>query len=1451
MQKKFFFLLGISLFMPSYGYAYNSYNVPGENFSYVIDVYNEGEGNYAFGEYEISPFNIQKNYIYPLFTAGQKWASVIKAPNNKEPVSYSVFGLSDFNASAGSDGVVVEGNPYKIAYVNAAINGLEADLDPEDLEMAPTNGAIFIGYGIDEARPGWQSYTGCHSLYHGTLADMHTVMLHELMHSLGISSEVSQYKIEEGDDTYYFTDDSDEDDNILSVFDKDLRIYTGDMDEPFDAKSEIAAETGMSVGSGEDFDVFEHAPYFVGEKTIKVLAGIDDYDQAREAIIDNGGLTNYSTSYDEKKEYPQVYGMPIHNADGDADDEDMEIDLSHLELRNSYMSHQGYRNWLVPMEAELAVLQDIGYDIELREFFGKSYYLNGITDTFTTGYSEWDGSAYTGEPNTATQGVGLHIYGNENNILQASDILTAGEGSIGVRIDGVGNKYTLAGGNKIQADGVENLGLAVTWGKNHIIDIENGAEIRATGDKGIAVSFDFGVNMFGAFENKEGSYINLTSYNEDPSAETDDVLVSDFNVAGSLEGSAAAIYISDNSHVENINILKDAQIKGDIISDWNSVKSGPRAKVQVFIDDRWDFVDYSDESQVHFTNLNISDAYAGTIEGNIVGDSERNTLKLHNAGDLTVSGDSVGVYTIDNSGIINFDTMNLAVSNGSITGDGVINISTSLETSGDLAEVENKLNFAEGSSFSTLNDEIQTIAINRLNTDNTEVSFDLGDEFNLENPSTTNTATIGQIKLSPEIAEQMDDEASVQTFSTENILDFGDSSANVYYNGNRYTLQQSDKDERYLTAYITAQKVELADAAEDKTAANYIVTEEKLSKDAGTIKGEDFEISGQSIDIDGHKGLVINKKLNSGGTVLKTDIFGAADSALSVINGGELEVDASDRELFIGNEGETAIKLNNGFVKLNADENEITVNGDIVGTNAKTDIVDISGNAVNLNNLHNIYLGIDSEETYLNNQATATVFEAKQGTLYVLQDGYLSDAGNNQIIFSGGNIDLANDTATDIELAQMVLNNEFGVGIDIDLKNLAADKFVFADSADLQTNNNVLVISEVNVINDDAVLSSQKYLIPFVSADSHNEELLDNVVAYVDAEFVSPIFNYTLSYSEDDSMGAFVLSRGDASDYSSYNPAVTVSPVAAQLGGYLSQINSYNQVFGNLDMQMLPLRTKARQADYKDGGLASGDEPKFWRQNTVWFNPYTSHERVDLKRGPKVRNNMYGAFTGVNSPLFATSGWEYQYSAYAGYNGSRQRYDGNLIRQNGGNLGVSGAWFKDDLFTMLTANVGTSFAKAYTDYGHEHFKTLLGGIASKTGYNWQLAKGKYAIQPNCTVSYSLVKTLDYTNAAGVKINSEPMHVINLAPEIKAIANFQNGWQPYASARMVWNIFDKTDFQAQHVDMPEMSVKPYVEYGAGMQKRWGEKVSGYGQIMRRDGGRDGIAIEAGFSWAFGK
>lgn len=394
----------------------------------------------------------------------------------------------------------------------------------------------------------------------------------------------------------------------MNIYDNHFKVadqLTGDIVAPEEGM-QIIAESKQYIGEGvpganEDgyieynsltdpvtgekvFNLAKYKLYFDGENTIKVLGGKDTYEDALNAIKNNKtdllidgtditytGLVHYQDNpYAEENEGVAVWGLPLLGL------EDGNADFSHIELRNSLMSHQNYRNWGTFMEAELALFQDLGYDIDRSKFFGKSYYLNNI--------EEENNISYNGE---VDYGIGMHIYGDSNKITQAADIQATGDASIGARIDGVNNSYTVGENTKIEMLGNNNLGIAVTYGKGHNITIEQGAEVSATGENGIAASFDFGKNILGEKYEHRGSYIYSQIDDSDDSSEvlnsTADLdehpelqgaLVEKFDIKGSLIGEKAAIYISDNAYVENINVFDGATISGDIISEWNSMISG-------------------------------------------------------------------------------------------------------------------------------------------------------------------------------------------------------------------------------------------------------------------------------------------------------------------------------------------------------------------------------------------------------------------------------------------------------------------------------------------------------------------------------------------------------------------------------------------------------------------------------------------------------------------------------------------------------------------------------------------------------------------------------------------------------------------------------------------------------------------------------------------------------------
>ena len=346
-------------------------------------------------------------------------------------------------------------------------------------------------------------------------------------------------------------------------------------------------------------------------------------------------------------------------------------------------------------------------------------------------------------------------------------------------------------------------------------------------------------------------------------------------------------------------------------------------------------------------------------------------------------------------------------------------------------------------------------------------------------------------------------------------------------------------------------------------------------------------------------------------------------------------------------------------------------------------------------------------------------------------------------------------------------------------------------------------------------------------------------------------------------------------------PCTMAAPVAAQIGGYLTQINSYDQAFMNMDMNMLKTREE-RQAEEMANRYALQLESGKWKvesdflsynsQNSalhydnginrngkgLWTRPYVTFERVNLSGGPKVGNIAYGNFFGGDAGIKQLrNGWKRQFSAYVGYNGSTQDFNGQSVDQNGGTIGVTEVWYKNNFFTGLTANVSANAVNSSTDLGHENFPMLMAGIASKTGYNFEF-RGKWLsrhdasviVQPSLLLSYSFVHTFAHNNGAGNRVSSSPLHAIQVAPGIKAIFNLPKGWQPYLGINMRWNIIDKTHFNLPDVSIPDMSINPYVEYGVGLQRKWGERFVGHIQAYMRNGGRNGIMLSVGLKWFIG-
>lgn len=520
---------------------------------------------------------------------------------------------------------------------------------------------------------------------------------------------------------------------------------------------------------------------------------------------------------------------------------------------------------------------------------------------------------------------------------------------------------------------------------------------------------------------------------------------------------------------------------------------------------------------------------------------------------------------------------------------------------------------------------------------------------------------------------------------------------------------------------------------------------------------------------------------------------------------------------------------------------------------------------------------INPEEKYIANVSLSNI------TLHLGRDTVLN---NNNLTLNSGTLSMVNNQTGVSSLNNLTLKGDTNFVADVDLAKGEMDRFEAGyygelpppRSRDIGNGNHYgnLHVAGLNMLSDapDGQDITEIYFAQI--------GLKDNVVNGVNqtptdyqTKAYTPIYQYNVMYDNREDAGYFLFTKGDkifvpdgnggttvkptpdGNQSDAFNPSVLASPVAAQAGAYAAQNAAFSYAFQHAD-SFMPLPANQRFALRNANKYAINETPRFdtrlndLHDKAIWVRPYTSFESIPLKNGPKVDTITYGTLVGGDSQIKELrNGWGTVFTGYMGYNGSNQNYSGVSTYQNGGLLGATQTFYKGNFFTALTASVGASAGESHNMYGHENFTTLMAGLASKSGYNFEFKDGKYIIQPTMQLSYSFINTFDYKNSAGVNIESDPLHAIQINPNIRFITNLKNGWQPYASVGMVWNILDDTKVTANDVRLPEMSVKPYVEYGLGIQKRWKDKFTGFTQAMVRNGGRNGVALTAGFRWALGK
>lgn len=672
----------------------------------------------------------------------------------------------------------------------------------------------------------------------------------------------------------------------------------------------------------------------------------------------------------------------------------------------------------------------------------------------------------------------------------------------------------------------------------------------------------------------------------------------------------------------------------------------------------------------------------------------------------------------------------------------------------------------------------------------------------------------------------------------------------------------------------------------------------KLSEDLGALGGESLRVNmnGYKLDGNGVQGVAL-----------------APDQSLEIKNADETGFFTTGNGSLVNNIG-GAVTITDSVIADNKSEGKggaIYALGGAVIVNADTkDVVfknnmhqlqkpevpenpDVPENSNTVRNTTEI-AGVKND-IYLENADTAkatltvngsknTVFEsgiAGNGEVVKNDDGILKLAGNNSefkgdvylnngeiqllsgatyfnaqntFIKNNAKINLANNNPNDIvNFGNLNLDGDARLGLDVDGKNKLNDKI-----AALSVNGDgKILIDNVNIMSLPAGAGKAEFDIITLADGQDASPLLGLVELSSDAKNVmSPIFKYQAEF--DSNTGIMTLASGSSGNKNSYNPSVLATPVALQAAAQAGIKEAVNYAFEHTDA-FTKLSRNERFAKINADKYAisefNSQFPLYYGQsegNGFWFRPYTVFESIDLDHGPKVDNLSYGTLIGFDSKFKERKhGWTSLTSSFLGYHGSSLDYSNVDITSNGVLLGVTKNYYKRNFWTALTATSNIGIGEISEMYGDDDIVHLSGAVSSKTGYNVEFADGRFIIQPNVSLSYYISKIFDYTNEAGVKINSDPLSAFEVKPGVRIVGNTKNGWQPYLSAAMVWNFFNDTDVRANGIKLPDMNMDPYVEYGLGIQKVSNNDFTCYLQSLVRNGGRTGVALTGGMSWAVGK
>lgn len=416
----------------------------------------------------------------------------------------------------------------------------------------------------------------------------------------------------------------------------------------------------------------------------------------------------------------------------------------------------------------------------------------------------------------------------------------------------------------------------------------------------------------------------------------------------------------------------------------------------------------------------------------------------------------------------------------------------------------------------------------------------------------------------------------------------------------------------------------------------------------------------------------------------------------------------------------------------------------------------------------------------------------------------------------------------------MIVEGKNNLSIDIDGRNKVGDAFIINNLT--SNTNGTLNVADFNFI--DLAPIDRQFKIRVFDANSINDKV--NFTS-TDKEIFTPIGYYNLQSAG----GGWYTSN-----MTRYNPQVFRGQVAT-LASFNNQLMIDDMLLNHVTLDSERLLAQSKNANIYASTLPQFAPYQYKKEDGgLWYKSYVNFENLSLTQGLKVGNNSYGSLVGADFPVIKLKhGWRLMPTAYIGYNGAHQTFNGVGMYQNGGQGGLMGTFMKDNFIGSVVAYGGGYNNEMSVAGNTDRAGNWFAGTAAKLAYNLHPTK-HFTIQPTAFVSYNIFGRQNWgTDYGAMSMNSGLMNGINVAPGMNFIYA-RESWSVYATFQYMYNINEQVGGRAGNVDLASVKMEHgYIQYGLGVTKTWKDRLNSFFQIVFRNGGRTGVGFQLGLNYTF--